>query len=435
MEKKIAPSEVKAQALRALLEGQTDAQSGEELLSTLVRLSTERVLQEALEHEQAEALGRGRYEARSAEQLGYRNGYEKGTLKTGEGVLRVKLPQIRGREEPYRSPLWRQVATTSDVLKRLIVEMYVGGMSQRDIEYSLESALGQFVLSKSTVSELSDTLSQEYEAWRTRDLSKEAVAYLFMDTVYEPLRRWGQKTGVLCVWAICEDGRKVLVSLSTTNSESYESCLEVLRGLVKRGMRTPATITTDGALGLTKAIDALWPKALRIRCWFHKMQNLQQKVPVQAWPAVKALIVDMRDAPTREKAEQRRTAIVEQYQRDFPEACRCLLDDADASLNHLAVPKRHQQYVRTSNLVERAFVEERRRTKVIPHLFDEGSLVTLVYGVLIRVSERWGKKCFSELEQHQIRSLRERLKLDEHVVSAGEPTTEPQTRRSAASAA
>lgn len=260
MEKKIAPSEVKAQALRALLQGQTDAQSGEELLSTVVRLSTERILQEALEQEQAEALGRGRYVARG-EQLGYRNGYENGTLKTAEGVLRVKLPQIRGKEEPYRSPLWRQMATTSDVLKRLIVEMYVGGMSQRDIEYSLERALGQFVLSKSTVSELTDTLSQEYEAFRTRDLSSEPVAYLCIDTVYEPLRRWGNKTGVLCVWAICEDGRKVLLSLSTTNSESYESCLEVLRGLAKRGMQTPVTITTDGALGLTKAIDAMWPKS------------------------------------------------------------------------------------------------------------------------------------------------------------------------------
>jgi putative transposase len=434
MEKKIAPSEQKAQALRALLQGQTDAQSGEELLSTLVRLSTERVLQEALEHEQAEALGRGRYEARG-EKGGYRNGYENGTLKTAEGVFRVKLPQIRGGEEPYRSPLWGQVATTSDVLKRLIVEMYVGGMSQRDIEYSLESALGQFVLSKSTVSELSDTLSQEYEAWRMRDLSKDAVAYLFIDTVYEPLRRWGQRTGVRCVWAICEDGRKVLVSLSTTNSESYESCVEVLRGLVKRGLRTPATITTDGALGLTKAIDTMWPTALRIRCWFHKMQNLQQKVPTQAWPEVKALLTDMRDAPTREKAEDRRDAIVERYQQEFPEFCRCLLDDAAASLNHLAVPQRHQQYVRTSNLVERAFVEERRRTKVIPHLFDESSLVTLVFGVLIRVSDRWGKKCFSEFEQRQIRNLRERLKLDEQIVSVEELQPTAHTRRSAASAA
>lgn len=126
MSQRIAPSAVKAQELGAMLQGQSDAQSGEELLSTLVRLSTERVLQEALEHEQAQALGRGRYACREGEG-GYRNGYEDGTLKTAEGVLWVKLPQIRGREEPYRSQLWNHMASTSEVLKRLIVEMYVGG--------------------------------------------------------------------------------------------------------------------------------------------------------------------------------------------------------------------------------------------------------------------------------------------------------------------
>jgi putative transposase len=219
MEKKIAPSERKAQELQALLQGQCGAESGEELLSTLVRLSTERVLQEALEQEQAEALGRERYERRQGT-LGYRNGYERGTLKTAEGVLRMQVPQIRGREEPYRSELWSQVAKTSEVLKQLIVEMYAGGLSQRDIEYSLEKALGQFIVSKSTVSELTDRLTEEYEAFHSRDLSGYEVAYLFMDAVYEPLRRWGSKTGVFCVWAICVDGRKVLLTLSTANSES-----------------------------------------------------------------------------------------------------------------------------------------------------------------------------------------------------------------------
>ena len=66
MEKTRAPSEQKAQALRAVVQGQGDGQSGEELLSTIVRVSTERILQEAVEQEQAEALGRGRYEARGA---------------------------------------------------------------------------------------------------------------------------------------------------------------------------------------------------------------------------------------------------------------------------------------------------------------------------------------------------------------------------------
>jgi putative transposase len=281
MEKRIAPSEQKAQALRALLHGQAEGQSGEELLSALVRLSTERILQEALEQEQAVALGRGRYETRG-EKSGYRNGYENGTLKTGEGVLHVKVPQIRGQAEPYRSQLWQNVGNTSDVLKKLIVEMYVGGMSQRDIEYGLEQAVGQFVLSKGTVSDMAESLAEEYEAFRTRELRQEPIAYLFIDTVYEPLRRWGQKTGVLCVGAICEDGREVLLSLSTANRESFESCREVLRDLGKRGLRPPATITTDGAIGLTQAIDAVWPKSLRIRCWFHKMQNFQQKVSAQA---------------------------------------------------------------------------------------------------------------------------------------------------------
>jgi putative transposase len=434
MEKKIAPSERKAQEIQALVQGQLEAQGGEELWSTLVRLSTERVLQEALEDEQAQALGRERYERREG-QLGSRNGYARGMLKTAEGVWRVQVPQIRGREEPYRSELWRQVAKTSEVLKRLIVEMYAGGLSQRDIEYGWERALGQFVLSKSAVSELTDSLAQEYEAVRPRDLSGYEVAYLFMDAVYEPLRRWGSKTGVFCVWALCVDGRKVLLTLSTANSESYESCLEVLRDVVKRGLQTPVPITTDGAPGLTKAIDVIWPKALRIRCWFHKMQNLQQKVCPQAWPEFKALVTDMRDAPTVTEAERRRQLIVNRSPRDLPAAGRGLVDDAEASLNPLYVPQRHQQSVRTANLADRAFAEERRRTKVIPHLWDEGSVVKLVFAVLIRVRERWGKKCFSEFEQQQIRSVRRRRRLDEQEVRMSEATSESPSRRSAASAA
>ena len=209
----------------------------------------------------------------------------------------------------------------------------------------------------------------------------------------------------------------------------------MLRGLVKRGLRTPITSTTDGAGGLSKAIDAMWPQSLRLRCWFPKRQNFQQKVPTRAGPEVKALLVDMRDAPTPEKAEQRREALVEKYQGECPELGRCLLEDADASLNHLAVPQRQQHYVRTSNLGERACVEERRRTKVIPHLWNEGEVVMLVYGVLIGVRERWGKKCFSEFEQQQLRSLRAQLKLDEEEVSVGEISQPVQTRRSAASAA
>ena len=75
------------------------------------------------------------------------------------------------------------MATTSETLKRFIVERYGGGRSQRDIADSLESALGHFVLGKRTVSELRATLSDEYETWRTRALSQEPVTYLFIEIV------------------------------------------------------------------------------------------------------------------------------------------------------------------------------------------------------------------------------------------------------------
>jgi transposase-like protein len=82
--------------VRALLQGPAEGQSGEALLSLLVRLSTERIWPEALEQEQAVAVGRGRYDARG-EKRGDRNGYENGTLKTGEGILHVQGPQSRGQ--------------------------------------------------------------------------------------------------------------------------------------------------------------------------------------------------------------------------------------------------------------------------------------------------------------------------------------------------
>jgi transposase-like protein len=137
MPSKIAPSEAKTQEIVQLFNGQSEAGSGEELLSALIRLSTERVLQEALEQEQAETLGRGRYE-RGESGGGYRNGYEDGTVKTAEGVLRLQVPQVRGLREPYCSKLWAALGRTSDVLTTLIVEMYASGMSQRDIESALE---------------------------------------------------------------------------------------------------------------------------------------------------------------------------------------------------------------------------------------------------------------------------------------------------------
>lgn len=427
---RVAPSEKKRQALEALLAGQAPDTEGS-CLSAFIRAAVEEKLQQLLEAEQAEILGRARY-ARGGAPGVYRNGYEPGTLKTAEGVFRVDKPQIRGLDAPGRSALMERLEGLSGQLRELVVEMYALGLSTRDVEATLERALGGFVLSKSTVSVLAEDLTKAYEAFKARSLQDLPVAYVFVDTVYEPLRRYGSKTGVLCAWAYLTDGARVLLDLTTARGESYEAYLDFLRGMVQRGLATPLTVTTDGAPGLVRAVDTLWPRALRIRCWFHKMQNLQAKVPPQAWPAFKPLVQDIRDAPDEAAGRARLEAVAAQYRPTLPEACRCLLDDADASLNHLRVLERHRPLVRTTNLVERSFAEERRRTKVIPHLFDEASLVRLVFGVLIRISERWSRPMFSAFErEHLERQRREHLQEAGPDTAAHPPRTKRRTARTA----
>jgi hypothetical protein len=85
------------------------------------------------------------------------------------------------------------------------------------------------------------------------------------------------------------------------------------------------------------------PRSLRMRCWFHQRQHLHQQGPPQAWPACKAFIADMRDAPTFAAGQRRQQALLAQYRDTFPEAGRCLEDDAEASLHHLQVSARHRQ--------------------------------------------------------------------------------------------
>lgn len=409
---RIRPSEAKVQALHELTAGAAGERSGPELLSELVRRATELTVQELLEREQDHALGRGHYQ-RGAGAL-YRNGYEPGTLRTAEGVLHVEKPQVRGAAQPYRSALWSRLGSKSQVLEAMVTEMYVRGLSVRDVEAALLEATGAFVLSDTAVSQVTRRLGEHYEAFRERDLSTCEVVYLFLDAVYEPLRRWGSKLAVLCAWGICADGSRALLGLTTGSGESTGEALELLRDLVRRGLRAPLTITTDGAPGLIAATEQVFPRSWRIRCWFHKMQNLQSKVPPAAWPEFKAMVCEIRDASGPEQARQRAQALVRDYEREFPEACRCLTDDLDASLNHLHVLPRHRPMVRTTNLIERTFEEQRRRTKVIPHLLDEPSALRLLFAVLAQVSDRWNRRQFSEHEERQLLAMRAAL-LDEPI--------------------
>ncbi|RLC76598.1 MAG: hypothetical protein DRJ03_28350 [Chloroflexi bacterium] len=140
----------------------------------------------------------------------------------------------------------------------MAVEMYARGLSARDIEDSFVSSTGERVLSRSSVSEITEVLWQEFDAFQKRDLSCFELECLFLDAIYESLRlRAGVKEAVLCAWGILRDGRKVLLHMELGNKESAEAWLGLLRNMVERGLPVPLSITSDGAPGLMSSCQML----------------------------------------------------------------------------------------------------------------------------------------------------------------------------------
>ena len=87
-------------------------------------------------------------------------------------------------------------------------------------------------------------------------------------------------------------------------------------------------------------------------------------------------------------------------------------DDFEACIAHLRFPLGHRRAIRTTNLLERLFGEERRRTKVIPHAFGERAVLKLMYAALIRAAERWRGIRITEFELRQLRAIRDEIDKD-----------------------
>lgn len=409
--RKVAPSVLVREELDRLL--RQGAGPGGNIISELVSMVTSLVVQELLEAEQTDFLGgRGRYEPRGDAAGGMRNGYEPGRIRTAEGTMDVRVPQVRDAGEPYRSTLMGFLEGNSEVLEDLVAEMYARGLSTRDVEDAFRDATGQLLISKSAVTEITDRLWEQFQAFCARDLSDIDVEYVYADAIFESLRRWGAKEAVLVCWGIDSAGYKHLLHLAVGNKESEHAWTEFFRHMVNRGLRTPTSVTADGAPGLINAIEAIWPKSLRIRCWFHRLGNIRAKLPDHAAAEVMAHVRAIRDAATLDAARAAADRVINTFSREFPAAMACLADDLDALLAIHRVPHRHRIIVRTTNLAERSFVEERRRTKVIPRLNDERSAMKLVFATLIRCADRWSRVSISDLERHQLQLLRVELGID-----------------------
>jgi putative transposase len=136
---------------------------------------------------------------------------------------------------------------------------------------------------------------------------------------------------------------------------------------------------------------------------------------------VMAHVYAVRDAPTLDAARAAADRLRAAYRGGFPAAVACFADDIDALLAIHRVPVRHRIRVRTTNLAERSFVEERRRTKVIGRFSDEKSAMKLVFATMIRAADRWCRVSITDLERHQLKLLRSELGLDPPPATTDKP--------------
>jgi putative transposase len=287
--------------------------------------------------------------------------------------------------------------------------MYARGLSVRDIEAAFTDTRGNSLLSKSAVSQITERLWADYQAFAGRDLFEYRVLYLFIDGIAERLHLGQPREAVLAAWGITDRGEKVLLGLSPGTKEDTASARELLRDLKARGMNDPLLIVSDGAPGLIRAIEEVFPKSLRQRCLAHRMRNLQGKVPDERWREVKAQALATYTAASPMLARLAKEEFVKRFERELPSATGCFLDDFEACIAHLRLPIAHRRVIRTTNLLERLFGEERRRTKVIPHAFGERAVLKLMYAALIRASQTWRRVVISEFELKQIDELRDEL--------------------------
>jgi transposase-like protein len=287
--------------------------------------------------------------------------------------------------------------------------MLARGLSVRDIEDAFKDETGRLLLSKTAVSELGERLWADYQDFATRDLGEYDIAYLFVDGIAERIRPGQRREPVLAAWGFAADGKKILLSLMAGSKEDAETVSAFFQDMRARGLGDPLLVVSDGAPGIIKAIETCFPRSARQRCLAHRMRNLAAKVGEDAWPDFKLRVQAAYQAPSRAIARDLAEGIVADYQASLPSAVTCFMDDFEACIAHLRLPIAHRRATRTTNLLERLFLEERRRLKIIANTFGEKAVLKLMFAAMTRAAERWRAVKVTDFERRQMTALRQEL--------------------------
>ena len=243
----------------------------------VVREKAQEFIQQILEEEVTELLGREKSERRRVVDAteGYRNGYGKPRrLAMSSGTITLRRPRVRGVEERFESRVLPLFARRTKELGALLPELYLHGLAEGDFELAMRGLLGEGApLSKSSIRRLRAGWTAEFEEWSQRRLEGREVVYVWADGIYVKAGLERDKAALLVVLGAMRDGTKEVLALRSGYRESVESWSEVLRDLKARGIEAPRLLMADGNAAIWGAVRQVWPEAGEQRCWNHKMRN------------------------------------------------------------------------------------------------------------------------------------------------------------------
>lgn len=399
--RKVAPSERFRQELMGSVAGASQSFSG------YCRLAAQAMLQAAMEVEAAAFIGRTTYQRREEDQATYRNGYKRRSIATGEGPIELHVPQTRDGVQPFQTQILDAYRRRSETLEALIPQLYVKGLSVRDVSDAMTAVFQDAGVSPATASRIGQSIQEDFAIWQQRSLSGYDVLYFFVDGMYvklHPARE--EKQPVLIAYGILWDGRKVLLHVGVGDRESYEACLGFLRDMTERGLRAPLLYCSDDCPGLRKALKAMWPRSMPQKCQAHKLRNILSKLPRGVQGDIKRQIHAVFYAKDYETGMKKGRSLIEQYQDLYPKAMECLGKSLEECLTCLKLPEAQRRRVRTSNGLERLIEEARRRTKVQGTLGGEQAGLSLIYAVTVDVAKRWRGIRISPIDLEKLNELR-----------------------------
>jgi putative transposase len=319
---------------------------------------------------------------------GHRHGHRSRSLLGSFGQVEIDVPRARlntpdGKTTEWKSKALRAYQRRTLAADALIASVYLAGTNTRRVRRALASLFGGAV-GKDTVSRVWRKVKSDWDAWNARSLAEEPIVRLILDgtVVRVRLDRKATSISLLVVLGVREDGQKVLLAIKSMGGESTEAWRTVLDDLIKRGLRRPEFLIVDGALGLDKAIAAVWDGVPVQRCTVHKHRNLLAHAPERLHDEVTADYTNMMYAATPEEIEARRKAFIRKWRLKHHAVADSLEEAGDRLFTFTRLPPSQWRSARTTNAIERLHEEFKRRIKTQTVLPSADTAAMLFWALL-----------------------------------------------------